>query len=160
MQTVPMADPPGGQTNFVAPPGENQLSRDDQLRRIAAQRLLEHIETGMSLIAHCEHLANKTKGDRLGPLNAAARLLRANAGTARVLANTLQIERRQRSIVERIQTRKPDPAELNSKIFYRGVEFANHKDLLIYRLDKLLEAKLALETDTGPREEAVALPSP
>ena len=89
---------------------------DEALRRLAAERLADHLEIGISLAGHCEMLAGKTKGDRLGPVYAAARLMRANAAVAEALANVAQIERRRRSIVERIQPPDPKKAELNSRL--------------------------------------------
>ncbi len=45
--------------------------------------------------------------DQLGPINAAARLMNAKAQVAKALAQTAQVERRSRTIVETIQ--RPDP---------------------------------------------------
>ncbi len=89
---------------------------EEDLRRRAVERLGDHLEIGISLAEHCEMLAGKLKGDRLGPVYAAARLMRANAAVAEALATLAQIERRRRSIVERIQTPNPKKAELNSRL--------------------------------------------
>ena len=51
-----------------------------------------------------------------GPLYAAARLMQANARIAEALANVAQVERRRRSIHERIQAPDPKQAELNSHL--------------------------------------------
>ena len=111
---------------------------DDELRRLAAERLAEHLDIGASLVARCEELAFAPKGDRLGPLYAAARLMRANAHLAEALAHVAQVERRQRSIVERIQPPDPKLAEWNSKIKSEG-EAESAKEKLIRRLDALME---------------------
>ena len=108
----PSAALSGGKTNA---PAEEQLpQRDDELRRIAAERLAEHLEIGASLVARCEHLAGLSKGDRTGPLYAAARLMRADAEIARALATMVGVERRSKSIIERVQPVDPKKAELNS----------------------------------------------
>jgi hypothetical protein len=89
---------------------------DEALRRRAAERLADHLEIGISLAGHCEMMAGKTTGDRLKPVFAAAQLMRANAVVAEALVNVGQIERRRRSIVERVQTVDSKKAELNSHL--------------------------------------------
>jgi hypothetical protein len=88
------------------------------VREFAVDKLAEHLAVGVSLAQLCEDLANKTNGDRLGPIYAAARIMRANAAVAEVLATVGGIERRRRSIVERVPAPKsnpnPDSGELNS----------------------------------------------
>ena len=84
------------------------------VRQYAVDKLAAHLDVGVTLAMHCEMLAGKTKGDRLGPVYAAARLMRANAAVAEALATVGGIERRRRSIVERIQSPDPRAAELNS----------------------------------------------
>jgi hypothetical protein len=111
---------------------------DEALRRLAAERLADHLEIGISLAGHCEMLAGKTKGDRLGPVYAAARLMRANAAVAEALANVAQIERRRRSIVERVQTPDPKKAELNSRL-QEEKSAAEERLKLLKHVDGLLE---------------------
>jgi hypothetical protein len=106
---------PNGQTKTDNPAQEPALT-DEELRRLAAERLAEHLDVGSTLILRCETLSLTTKGDKLGPINAAARLMRANAHVAEVLANVAQVERRRRSIVERIQPPDRKKVELNSHL--------------------------------------------
>ena len=80
---------------------------DDELRRLAAVRLADHLDRTTSLIQRCEELALRRKGDKLGPIDAAARLMRANAVVASALARVAQVESRHRSVVETVA--KPDP---------------------------------------------------
>ena len=89
---------------------------DEALRRQAAERLVDHLEIATSLVGHCEMMAGKPTGDRLKPVFAAAQLMRANAVIAEALANFVRIERRRRSIIERIQPLDPKKAELNSHL--------------------------------------------
>jgi len=84
------------------------------VQQYAVGKLAAHLEIGVTLAHHCEIQAGKAKGDRLGPVYAAARLMRANAAVAEALATVGGIERRRRSIVERIQTPDPKKAQLNS----------------------------------------------
>ncbi len=86
---------------------ENTSEKLPDIRQFAADKLAEHLAVGVSLAQLCEALANKVKGDRLGPIYAAARVMRANASVAEVLATVAGIERRRRSIVERVQAPKP-----------------------------------------------------
>ncbi len=88
---------------------------DDALRRLAGTRLAQHLEIGAVLVARCEQLAMAARGDHLGPLMAAARLMQANAKVAETLAHVALVERRRRSIIEHTQTVEPKNAELISK---------------------------------------------
>lgn len=116
----------------------SEPASDEELRRLAVSRLADHLEIGISLAGHCEMLAGKTTGDRLGPVYAAARLMRANAAVAEALANLAQIERRRRSIVERIQSPDPKQAELNSRL-QQEKSAAEERLKLISHADGLLE---------------------
>ncbi len=93
---------------------ENTSEKLPDIRQCAADKLAEHLAVGVSLAQLCEGLANKVKVDRLGPIYAAARVMRANASVAEVPATVAGIERRRRSIVDRVQAPKPEPGELNS----------------------------------------------
>lgn len=107
----------GGQTSASALRTESALEKsDEELRRLAVARLAEHLDIGSSLVARCEELAHASRGDRLGPLHAAARLMRANALVAQALANVAQVERRRRTIVEHIQPPGFKFADLNSTL--------------------------------------------
>ena len=100
---------------------EDALAKsDEELRRLAVARLAEHLDIGSSLVTHCEEMAQVKRGDRLGPLYAAARLMRANAQVAKALAQVALLESRHRSIVERVQSPDPKTAELNCSLQSRG----------------------------------------
>ena len=145
----------GGQTDAVAPPTEPALEKtDEELRRLTVLRLAEHLDIGSNLLMYCEQQTEISRKDRLGPINAAARLLRANAEIARTLAHVAHVEIRRRSIVERIQSLNPRLAALYSKN-----EIEKKDDMraeLEARLDKLLEAsrKNAPKGKPVPEEEA------
>ena len=143
------------QIEVQAPPTE------DELRRLAVERLAEHMQIGASLIARCEQLAMAQRGDRLAPIYAAARLMRAQAHGADALAHVAQVERRRRSIVERIQPAQPTKDELIQEIEKeRAAKSANAREELEDRLDRLLQT----EIDNGgerppgwiPRKQRVA----
>ena len=118
---APGAEP---EDKAAAPQGEHTSNRerteetaamsDEELRRHAVGRLAEQLDIGSSLTERCEHLAALPGGDRLGAIYAAARLMRANAFVAQALANVAQVERRRRSIIERIEPPDPKVAELNA----------------------------------------------
>jgi hypothetical protein len=79
------------------------ISPADELRRQAAQYLIDHLEISSSLMARCEALAHQSKGDRTTPVFAAARLMQASADTARTLSQVANGETRHRLIVERVE---------------------------------------------------------
>jgi hypothetical protein len=124
-----------GQIVLAAPSAGGRT--DDDLRRLAAERLAEHLDIGASLIARCEALAQSPGADMLGSINAAARLMRANAFVAEALANVAQVERRRRSIVERIQPPDPRLAELNAQ-----KEKTNRRLLLYDKMERLLQSDI------------------
>ena len=143
----PQAPDPGAQTSAVV--SEEEPRSDEELRRLAAERLSEHLEMGASLVARAEHLAELPKGDRLGPLYAAARLMRANALVAQTLANVVQVERRQRSIVE------PKVAELNARL--QKEEGDSEYRLKVYRrTNEHVEQSIRARTGESQERDSVA----
>ncbi len=126
---------------------------DDDLRRLAVERLAEHLDMGAALIGRCEDLASASRGDRLGPLYAAARLLRANAHVASALAQVAQVERRHRSFVQRIQPPGPTAEELNSR---KKIDAAEARRRLEPRILGIV-ARIQAETEpNNPHAEAHA----
>jgi len=88
--------------------------RDEVLRRAAAEQLAQQLARGEELVARCAELsAAGEAGDQIGSLNTAARLILANARIAQALAQVARVERRSRSVTERVLP--PPPVELNSK---------------------------------------------
>jgi hypothetical protein len=88
----------------AAPPSPD----DGPLRRVTADQLLAHLARGAALSARCEALARAPRGEWLGPMNAAARLMRADAKiVAGALARLGQARPLHRVIVERAQNRNP-----------------------------------------------------
>jgi hypothetical protein len=90
-------------------------NRDEHIRRATAERLSQHLVRGDELVARCMELASGAVGDQIGSLNAAARLILANARVAQALAQMARVERRTRSVTERILPPEPKKIELNSK---------------------------------------------
>ncbi|MDE1940338.1 MAG: hypothetical protein KGI68_15055 [Alphaproteobacteria bacterium] len=80
--------------------------RDDP-RRHTVDRLSKHLDINLDLAGLCRHLAAVPKKGRSEAVFAAARLTQANAQLARAMAELLQVERRHRTIIERIQTPAP-----------------------------------------------------
>lgn len=154
----PQAGDDDGQTNPAAPEEEQNHTpskADDALRRFAAEQLAQHLETGASLVERCEALALTSRGDRLGPLNAAARLMHANAHVAQTLAHVALVERRSRSIIERIQPPDPKIAELNSKM--QDEETAIRSRLKFYRrMNEHIEQSIRARTGESEEPDSVA----
>ena len=88
----------------------------DELRREAMQHLLDHLESGASLVSRCEHLVASQPGERTGAINAAARVLLANAKVADALSRIAQVEQRKRSVVLHLQDDRPTREELIREI--------------------------------------------
>jgi len=91
-------------------------------------------------------MSKAARGDRLGPVYAAARLMNANAQVARALAHVALVESRRRMIIETIQPPAPKKARLNSRFPspQNEEESPEEKDnavaALESRLNRLLEA--------------------
>jgi hypothetical protein len=122
-------------------------SQDEAYRQSAVAALARHLSRGGDLLAHCEMLAKAKRGDRLGPLYAAARLLNANAQVARALAHVGLVERRSRTIVETIQSPDAKNDELNSRFPVLDEEFERAD--LQHQIDRIIEC--------SQREEEEAL---
>ena len=127
----------------------------ESFRRMAVERLAEHLTVGAALVARCEQLAGVKRGDRLGPMHAAARLMQANAKVADALAHVAQIERRHRSIVERIQPVQVDPQELIQK---KLAEEEDTKERVLADIRERVQRRRDLELATleNPYREGVA----
>ena len=146
-----------GQTSVAVPEAEPSGARsDEELRRLAAERLSEHLEMGASLVARAEHLAELPKGDRLGPLYAAARLMRANALVAQTLANVVQVERRRRSIVEHIQPPDPKVAELNARLQKKEEGDREYRLKVYRRMNEHVEQSIRARTGETQERDSVA----
>jgi hypothetical protein len=144
---MPPAAGESGQPNPAASTDAPASSRtdDEDFRRYAVARLADHLEVGVSLAQRCEQLAGVANGDRVAPITAAARLMNANARIAEALATMAQLERRRRSIVERIQPVENKNAELNSGFgkFRRSDEFkAEEKEKLWKRMNEMCNETL------------------
>lgn len=90
------------------------LAPEQDLGRAVAEELKAQFATSRRLLARCERLAGAQRGDRVGPIQAAASLLRANAQLANSVARVASIETRHRSISEVSQSVGAAAAELNS----------------------------------------------
>jgi hypothetical protein len=119
--------------------------QDEAHRQSAANELAAYLASARTMLARCEAMAKATRGDRLGPIYAAARLMNANAQVAKVLAQVVLVESRRRMIIETIQPPKPEKAELNSR-FFSPARFPSPEDgedpraKLERRINALLEA--------------------
>ena len=124
----------GGNVTVLAP-----QSRDEIHRQSAVEELAGYLVKAGGMIDRCEAMSKAARGDRLGPVYAAARLMNANAQVARALAHVALVESRRRMIVETIQSPPPKNAELNSRFSSPQEEDDAHAELE-RRLDALLES--------------------
>ncbi len=139
----------GGKENVSQPKPE-----DEAHRQAAMEELAGYLARGTALLDRCQVMASAKRGNRLGPIFAAARLLNANAQVARVLAQVALVERRSRTIVETVQPSKPTEAELNALWCAEAAEKDDARAKLERRLDELLAAAQAQTA----KEEALATP--
>ena len=98
---IPAPEPP------TQTPQDDELPDDDTQRRRVADRLAGQLEINLDLAGVCETLAAVPKKGRIEAVYAAARLAQANAQLGRSIAHLLQVERRQKTIVERNQPPAP-----------------------------------------------------
>ena len=99
---IPAPEPP------TQTPQDDEPPDDDTQRRRVADRLSVQLDLGVDLASVCELLAGPAnKKGRIEAVYAAARLAQANAQLGRSIAHLLQVERRQKTIVERNQPPAP-----------------------------------------------------
>ena len=106
----PHAAGQGGNATVLAP-----QSQDEVHRQSAVEELAGYLAKAGVMLDRCEAMSKVARGDRLGPVYAAARLMNANAQVARALAHVALVESRRRMIIETIQPPAPKNAELNSR---------------------------------------------
>lgn len=136
---------------------QSQPSAEDEAqRRSTVRELAGYLARGAALLDRCETLASAKRGNRLGPILAASRLLYANAQVAKVLAQVALVESRRRTIVETVQPYKPTPDELLAQDIAQAQADDDAHAQLERRLDELLEASRAKTA----REEALAAAPP
>jgi hypothetical protein len=145
----------GGTVTVLAP-----QTRDEVHRQNAVEELAGYLTQSREMLARCNTLSKATRGDRIGPLNAAARLMTANAQVAKALAHVALLESRHRTIVETVQPPKPENPELNSQI-PNPLSAAKTMAEMEYRLEQLTEEEerrrdqLAEERERAlPKDEA------
>src|SRR5262249_51877680 len=116
------------------------LPPEDSLGLAIADILQAQFGATHRLVERCETLASARRGDRVAPITAAARLLRASGQLALGLARVARIETRHRSIIARPQPLKAPEPELNSeKTEYPEGRTAVEE--LKYRLERLASFK-------------------
>ncbi len=96
-------DPP----QDLPPEYDDAEAPGDARRQHVVERLSKHLDINLGIAGVCGHLAAVPKKGRVEAVFAAARLTQANAQLARALAEVMQIERRHRTIIERIQPPAP-----------------------------------------------------
>ena len=131
----PRAAPPPDDSTDGEPPYS-----DEAMRRHAVERLADHLDIATELMERCEHLAALPKGKRVEPIFAAARLMQADAHVAKALAQMAQVERRQRTIIERIQPSVPVSNDSKSKPV--GVLIETLSEKMLRYMNVLVDEKL------------------
>jgi|WetSurMetagenome_2_1015567.scaffolds.fasta_scaffold774788_1 hypothetical protein len=126
-------------------------TQDEIHRQSAVEQLAGYLARGGALLARCEALANAARGDRLGPVYAAARLLNANAQVAKALAHVALVESRRRTIIETVQIPAPKKAELNSPFLS-----AEEEDNALEELERRLDALAAAAKHEQERQQGLA----
>jgi hypothetical protein len=170
VQSGSTARPPQGD---AAPPGAAALPpvaaddaeppySDEAMRRLAVERLADHLDIATGLMERCEHLAALPKGKRVEPIFAAARLMQADAQVAKALAQMAQVERRQRTIIERIQPPVPVSTDSNSNPVGVLIETLSEKMLRYMNVladEKLTPTIIEAERSAAAKENLAATES-
>jgi len=141
-----------GAVTVLAPQSQDELKRQSALDTLAAM-----LATSMAMLSRCEAQANVSRGDRLGPVYAAAQLLHANANIAKALAHVGCVETRHRSIVERIQT----PDARRGELISAGPPppSPDDDDETYAKLESRLDALLEANRREQERQEGLAIES-
>jgi hypothetical protein len=129
----------GGTDPAQQPTPQRVLSPDEVHRQSAVEELADYLTRSGGMLARCETMSKATRGDRLAPVYAAARLMNANAQVAKALAHVALVESRRRVIVETIQPPQPKNTELNSR-FYSPEEDVDPDEELNRRIYAIIEA--------------------
>ncbi|HUO89015.1 MAG TPA: hypothetical protein VMU08_07565 [Rhizomicrobium sp.] len=141
----------------VLPKSPAPVTADEALRRVALEHLAEQLDMGVRLVGRCRTLASVNRGDRLGPLSAAARLMNSGARVAQALAHVGLVERRHRSIIERIQPPRTEEDELNSqKRKYLARPRHEIREEIGAKLERAIveQRRKRLQQPSDPQEEA------
>jgi hypothetical protein len=139
----------GGNVTVLAP-----LSQDEVHRQSAAHELAGYLQRGGAMLARCEALSKAARGDRLGPVYAAARLMNANAQVARALAHVALVESRRRTIIETVQPPAPKNTELNSRF-----PSPQDEDATLAELERRIDALAVAGRHEKERQEDLAVGS-
>jgi len=129
-------------------------SQDEIHRQSAASELAAYLASARTMLARCEAMSKAVRGDRLGPIYAAARLMNANAQVARALAHVALVESRRRTIVETIQSPQPRNTQLNSRFPSPGDE-----DEALASLERRIDALAEAARRETERQEGLAAES-
>lgn len=113
----------------------------EEFRQHGAARVMEQLDVSSGLIQQTEHLAGLPESDRLAAINAAARLMSANARLAQALYQFVQGETRHRQIVERVQS---DTTTLRHSNANRDAEGAAPQPVIDDTLFALLQRRMLL----------------
>jgi len=152
-QSESTASPPqGGAPRAAAPPAADDDEppySDEAMRRHAVGRLADNLDIATGLMEHCEHLAALPKGKRIEPVFAAARLMQSSAHVAKALAHMAQVERRQRTIIERIQP--PAVISNGSKSKPVGALIETLSEKMLRYMNVLADEKLTPEIEQAER---------
>ena len=146
------------QTNKIDPRPERQdapVLSDDARRSEAVHHLADNLEIGSSLIARCEEFALKSRDAHFAPMHAAARLMTASAKLADAFSNVARVERRRRSIIERIEPIDPKQRELNERNKKNLVD-ANMRMKIWRRMDEHIEQSIRARCGDTSVSDSVA----
>jgi hypothetical protein len=127
-------------------------SQDEVHRQSAVEGLARFLARGDTMLARCESMSKVARGDRLGPIYAASRLMNANAQVARALAHVALVESRRRMIVETIQPPRPEKAELNSRF-----TFPEENDDSLAELERRIDRLIEVKKEEEERLEGLAI---
>lgn len=127
---------------------------ETRLKQAAADHIAAQLACNARLMARCEALADAKRGDRIAALNAASRLMRADAGLLAQLARVAQIESVHRTISQTIPVFGGGAPGLNSNFSEEEAEATREK--LWRRMNEHVEAAIAARTRDPPKDDRIA----
>jgi hypothetical protein len=137
-----------------------QSVEEDELRQVTALRLAGQMERNARLIERCEALALAAEGDPVAALNAASRLLKADAAVAAMLARLAHVETRHRALIDVNKPTKESQAELNRKKSLADQERREDMEEKLWRqmnlhVENAIRARMG--DPTAPRDRIAAV---
>lgn len=156
---APQTERVPAQTGRAEPRRVNRPYSDETYRQITVEQLALTLVRSDSLMVRCAELASIARSDEMGAINAAARVMTANAVVAKALAQLAKVERCSRTIIETIQKPDPENAGLNSIFSSTRISTPEQRDKIRDVLERALLQFLAEQKQDREKQEGLSIGS-